>query len=177
MGDYGVGVVASSYVILPVATVQFPSSSPAIMSSVVSSTTATSNTPKVNYEKISFDPSTDQQCMWQFAVPANYVSGGTVTLDWGAAVNSGNVIWVSGLMVATASVNLTTSTYLAADASAATAVPATIGFRQETSIALTTTGMAAGLFCSLFVGRDANAGGDTATGNSELFGAIFSYTS
>jgi hypothetical protein len=131
----------------------------------------------VNFKRLAFDPSTDQHCMWQFAVPANYISGGTVTLDWGSANTSGNVIWLAGLMVAGTSGNVLSSAYLNADTSAATAVPGTSGFRQETSIALTTTGMAAGLFASLFVGRDANAGGDTAAGNAWLFGAVLSYTS
>lgn len=169
--------MATSYLILPVETATLATTNPGVRSTVESSATATTNCPKVNYQKIVFNKDTDQHCMWQFSVPANYVSGGVITLDWGAAVTSGNVIWLAGLMVATASTDIDAGTYLAADATAATAVPGTVGYRQQTSITLTTTGLAAGLFASLFVGRDANAAGDTAAGNSELFGAILSYTS
>lgn len=155
-----------------------PSANPATLATVTSSATATTNTPKPTFKHLVFDQSTDQHAMWSLPVLDDYLSGPTVKVFWGAAPTSGNVIWLAGLMAGVASsTDLDASTFLAADAASAVAVPSTSEQFKTTSIACTATGVAAGGFISVFVGRDADAGGDTAAGDAYLVGAVLSYTS
>ena len=149
---------------------------PATPTMVVSSGTQTTNTPKVSYVTLLFDQSTDEHWMWQFHMPGDYVSGGTIHLVWGAAVTTGDVVWKAGIEIATASsTDLDAAIFNAADAAAASTVPGTVGQVKETTIALTMTGAGADLACVVFVGRDADAGGDTAAGDAALFAAALSY--
>lgn len=143
---------------------------------VVSSGSQTSNTPKLSYIQLTFDQSTDEHWEWAFPLPADYVSGGVLRLTWGAKVTTGNVIWKAGIKASVlSSVDMDAAVYLAADVSSATAVPGTVGISKETTITLTVTGLAATTPVSVFVGRDADAGGDTAAGDACLVGVVFEY--
>lgn len=149
---------------------------PATPAMVVSSGTQTTNTPKVSYINLLFDQSTDEHWMWQFQMPGDYVSGGTLRLVWGSAVTTGDVIWKGGIEIATASsTDLDAAIFNAADAAAASTVPGTVGHVKETTITLTMTGAGANLACVVFIGRDADAAGDTAAGDAALFAATFTY--
>lgn len=154
---------------------------PATPARVVSSGTQTTNTPKASYWSLLFDQSTDEHWEWAFPLPADYVSGGTLKLYWGAVPTSGNVIWKAGVVMGEpSSEDLDASVFVAADATAATAVPGTAGQFKETSITLTMTGadVSGGAdFVILFIGRDADNGSDTAAGDAFLVGAVLEYTS
>lgn len=151
---------------------------PAPYEKVVSSGTQTTNTPKVTYYQHLFDASTDESVGWVFQLPGDYVSGGTVRLLWGAKVTTGNVTWKAGVEVGDpSSTDMDAATYNAADAAAASAVPGTVGHYKETTIALTMTGASALDLVVLFVGRDADAASDTASGDATLVAATFDYTS
>lgn len=155
---------------------------PATPIKVLSAAAATANTPKVYLAGLAFDQTTDEHWLWQFPLPGDYVSGGTLKLTWGSAVASGNVIWKAAVMLAEpASTDMDTSgVFLGPDLSSATAVPGTIGQFKEDSITLTMTGadVSGGAdLVVLFIGRDAGNASDTAAGDAYLWGACFEYTS
>ena len=148
----------------------------AIPFKIVSTGTQTTNTPKVSYVHLLFNKDTDKHWMWQFQLPGDWVSGGTVRLLWGSAVTTGDVIWKAGVEIGVAATtDMDAAIFNAADAAAASTVPGTVGHFKETTIALTTTGAAANTYVVLFVGRDADAAGDTAAGDAQLLAASFTY--
>lgn len=149
---------------------------PATPELVTSSGTQTTNTPKLHFVRLDFDQSTDEHWLWQLVLPGDYSSGGTLRLNWGSDVTTGNVIWKAGVEVA-ASLDWDAAVFNAADAAAASAVPGTVGITKEDTIALTMTGAAANLPIIIFVGRDADAAGDTAAGDAWLMTAALTYTS
>lgn len=151
---------------------------PATPIKVVSTGTQAANAPKVSYVQLAFDQSTNEYWIWNFQLPGDYVSGGTLNLLWGAAAVSGQVVWLAGAEIADPeSTDLDASVYNAATASAATTVPATAAGRyKETSITLTMTGATADDWISVFVGREADHANDTAASDAYLFAATFEYT-
>lgn len=123
------------------------------------------------------DQSTDQTFFYTWRVPSNWLSGLTVVVKQGSAVTSGNVVLKAGLAIDTdGTTDWTALTYLAADLSAVVAVPASAGRTKETSWALTTTGLTAGMLTSFFVGRDADNGSDTAAGTSYIYTVELDWT-
>lgn len=167
---------------LPVMGAIFPDATgtgnaPATLVKVVSSGTQTANTPKVTPIVAAFDAATDEHLLWQFSLPADYASGGTIRLIWGAVPISGNVVWKAGCKpFDLTSTDLDAAVFVAADLLAATAVPGTSLVVREDTIALTMTGASAGDAIQVFVGRDADNGSDTAAGDAYLFHAVFEYT-
>lgn len=172
--------MSTTRILLDPTTAILPTSNPATLSSVTTSGgTPPSNAPAVSYKILQFNDSTDQTAIWNFPILADYVSGGTVAVQWYAAATTGAVIWKAGICPVTLnSVDLdTSSAYNAADLSATVTVPGTSGKVLETSWALTVTNVTAGVPVSLFIGRRAAAAGDTAVGNANLFTARLEYTS
>lgn len=156
-----------------------PTTNPATLTKITSGGAAVTNGPVLTYNVLEFNDTTDQHYMWNFRIPDDYVSGGVLTLTWGAAsATTNNVIWKAGARPCDpSSTTVSSASYNNADAAAASPVPGTAGQFKETSITLTMTGATPGDFLALFVGRDADAGGDTAVGNARLLSAQFSYTS
>lgn len=161
----------------------FPTSNAGTLVKTTSGGSATTNTPAVTYNTINFtQDATDQTAIWNFEVPADYLSGPVATLLWGSTATTGNHVIKAGLSPSvTGTTDSDQSVYLAADSSGAISVPSTAGVDKSTSISLTAAGaggtLAAGQMCSLFVGRDADHASDTASGTLLLRGAVFSYTS
>lgn len=149
----------------------------AALSYEVSTGTQTVNTPKVTRHKLLFDFATDEHWMFQFKMPGDYVSGGTLRGQIGVnAVSPGNVIMKGGASESTG--NRTDDVFLAADVSAAIAMPATANQGTEFTIGLTMTSIAANDEVILFVGRDANNASDTVNANDvELTSLNLEYTS
>lgn len=143
------------------------------------STGTVTNGPKIAWDRLAFDASTDEHWIWCFAVPANYSSGGSVLLYWSASATTGNVVWKAS------SIHMQ-YTYLPNDIDGASfdtvvttsgiGVPDASGKTAYTSLALTGTNMAGGYMQYLFVGRDADSTSDTASGDVWLHHAAFSYT-
>ncbi len=175
--------MATSRIILPVApsggAVVLPTSNPAVVSSLQASTASvTTNTPAVSWYRLEFDQSTDQTAAWNFRVPSDWLSGMTIVIKWAAAVASGNVVWKAGLSIDTdGSTDHRARTYVAGDLSSVVAAPTTLGQTKETSWALTTTGLTAGMLVSIFLGRDADNGSDTTAGTSYVLAAELNYSS
>ena len=150
----------------------------AALSYEVSTGTQTTNTPKATQLKLLFDADTDEHWCFPLLLPGNYGSGGTLRVKGKmTSATSGNVILKAGQV---ASVDSSTAdgakVFAAADLSSATTVPGTAGYTFEAAITLTTTSMAANRHTVLFIGRDADNAGDTATGDFELLSAMFEFT-
>jgi hypothetical protein len=172
--------MATSRILLDPGDAALPTSNPATLTKITSTGTPPANAPTLTYNVLEFNDATDQHGMWNFRLPDDYLSGGTITLLWGHSVAvAGNVIWLAGVeLLSQLTTSVAAALYNAADSSGAVAVPGTANAFKETSIALTMTGAVAGAFCALFVGRDANAAGDTATGGvGRILAVQFSYTS
>ena len=172
--------MATSRIVLTPEVAVLPTSNPATLTKVTSSATATTNTPKPTYNKLEYNDSTDKHAIFNLPIPADYLSTAAPVLKiwWTAAPTSGNVVWIAGLgVVVVGTTDFDASTFLAADSFGAIAVPGTAGIVKTSSVTLTATGLVAAGFASLFIGRDADAGTDTAVGNAELLGAVLEYTS
>jgi hypothetical protein len=150
---------------------------PATPELVVSSGTQTTNTPKLTYGTWLFDQSTDEHVICRGRLPSNWSSGATLKILYTAKATSGDVIWKAGIAPLTASADdLDAAVFLAADLGTANTVPATQGHFKEVSITLTTTGLAAGDFVVLFIGRDADNGSDTLAADAVLVDFELIYT-
>lgn len=148
----------------------------AALSYEVSTGTQTTNTPKVSRLKLLFDPTTDEHWIFQFKMPGDYASGGTLRGQLGVnAVSPGNVIMKAG--ISESSGNRTDDLFLAADVSSAIAMPGTAQQGTEFTVALTMTSIVANDEVVIFVGRDADNASDTVNSNDvELTSLTFEYT-
>lgn len=148
----------------------------AALSQEVSTGTQTTNSPKVTRHKLLFDPTTDEHWMFQFKMPADYVSGGTLRGQIGVnAVSPGNVIMKGGISESNG--DRKDDIFLAADVSSAIAMPATVNQGTEFTIALTMTNIAANDEVVVFIGRDADNASDSVNSNDvELTSLNLDYT-
>lgn len=150
----------------------------AALSYEVSGAAQTTNTPKTTQLKLLFDGATDEHWEFQFALPGNWSSGGTLR---GKAkftsATSGNAIMKAGVAFTTdGSTDDDSLVFAAADVSASVAAPATQGQTVEFTIALTMTGAAVNRKCVVFVGRDPDNASDTVTTDLELLSLVLEYT-
>jgi hypothetical protein len=150
---------------------------PATPSLVVSSGSQTTNTPKLSYMRWLFDASTDEHLVWNGQLPVDWASGATVNLWYTTSATSGDVIWKAGMAALTASTDdMDAAVFIAGDLATANTAPATAGQFKKVTIALTSTGLAAGDLVALFVGRDADNGSDTLAADAALVAVELSYT-
>lgn len=170
--------MGTTRILLPVEYATLPASNPATRSTITSGGVATTNTPAVTYQQLAFNDTTDQTAQWTFRLPADYLSGGSIFIKFGAAANTGNVVMKAGQAASTdGSTAWPNAVFAAGDLSATTAVPGTVGQTKELSWALTMTGVAANRLITLFLGRDADNAADTAVGNVNVIAVEFEYTS
>jgi len=144
----------------------------------VSSGTQTSNTPKAGFLSIALDSATDEHWLFQFPLPSDYSSGGTLRGKLRCGATSGNVIMKAGAVPITdSSIDIDVAVFNAADVSSAIAAPGTIGQPIEFTIALTTTNFGANKLVLAFCGRDADNSSDTMNSNdAEILSLVFEYT-
>ena len=170
--------MATTRILLPIESKVLPTTAPATLTQVESSGAAPSNGIKVDYNKLVYATGANKGANWNLRIPSDYVSGGSLFLKWYSDGTSGKVQWMGGIAPITDnSTNVTTVSYTAADLATATTVPGTSGLVLETSFALTVTNVAAGRFCSIFVGRQGTNGNDTSANNANLIFAELEYTS
>lgn len=143
-----------------------------------SAAAATTNAFQLRWFTLDFDQTTDKATSWQFPVPADYSSGGTVMIQWHSTPTSGNVVWKTSIYVATpgSSDIDTDAAFNTVDNFDVEAVPGTAGQFKNSSKALTSPGLAANRWAVLMVGRDANHASDDAAGDVHLISVRFSYT-
>lgn len=146
---------------------------------ITSAAAATTNSFQVEIPVLAFDATTDENTSWGYKVPASYVSGGTLILQWLCTGDqSGAVVWKGSVYVATAdSSDMDTSAAFNTVDTATTTLPATAGHFTSTSIALTSPGLAAGRYMILMVGRDADNASDTASTDAQLISVTFQFSS
>lgn len=118
-----------------------------------------------------FDAATDEEA--HFLLDVSLYGSGNITVKVRysmASATSGDVIWAAQLMAQTPddAVDLVTATWDTANTVTDT-VPGTAGHMTEATITLSNLdSLAAGDYAILKIYRDANAAGDTATGDAEL---------
>lgn len=138
----------------------------------------TANTPKASQLSLRFDDATDEHWLFQFKIPADYVSGGVLRGKCKfISATTGNAIMKAGQVTTIdSSTDDDALVFVAGDLSAAIAAPGTQGQVKEFTVTLTATNMAAGRKCEMFIGRDADNGSDTASGDLQLLTLDFEYT-
>lgn len=125
-----------------------------------------------NYGVLSFDASADESVQWHFRLPGGWTGNIDLALDWRAAATTGDVVWA--MQTACVAFGETGDpSWNTAQTATDTASGTTLAWNEATISTLTTTGCAAGemLFFRLY--RDADAGGDTMTGDAQLIEARF----
>lgn len=140
---------------------------------------SSASAPAPYFVQLAFDASTEEWCCFSFRMPADYSSSPVLKVQYKmASATSGDVIW--GGQIAAVTDGDATDVDAKAFATANTAtvtVPGTAGHIDEASITMTNAdSVAAGDFVVVRVYRDADAGGDTATGDAEFVGAALTYT-
>lgn len=167
----------TSYPILYPSDATFPDASgsgnsPATLETVVAGAAVVGNVPKVTYVQALFDPSTDEHLLWAFPLPTTFTDTLTFTLYWGAKVTTGNVVWkvsVSGGVSGNPAIfDFGGASFQIPVLSAAVAVPPSVGRFTTTEITITPFLGVAGKPFIVMVGRDADNGSDTASGDATL---------
>jgi hypothetical protein len=134
---------------------------------IISSGTQTTNAPKASHVILLADGTTDEHWMWQFLMPGDYASGGTLRMVWeSVSTSSGDVIAKAAVAQSTdGSTDLYTGNTLfdTVVTSSAIANPTTVGQTVSATLALTGS-YTANRATIVMVGRDADNGSDTLNG-------------
>lgn len=119
----------------------------------------------------SFDAATDEAVQVQLPLPSTWSGAVDVRLKWRAAATTGDVIWATQT-VCVADAEVDDAAWNTQDAFPAdTAKGTTLQTNDASDTSITTTGCAAGESLHLRIFRDADAGGDTMTGDADLISA------
>lgn len=141
----------------------------------------TESNPKKHLIIAQFDATTAEHLWWTFAMPAAYVSGGTVKLLWmTAAVTSTSVVWCARIGAVTSGDADTPVEHAAAAASTATSAVNTTEARRLTAASITLANLdsvAAGDLVNLLVYRDPADAADTLASDAELVAVALEFTS
>lgn len=149
---------------------------PATPEKIISSGTQTTNSPKASYYGLLFDPTTDEHWMWQFLIPADYVSGGTLRGNFSNKGTSANgVTWKGAAAIGVAGTTdidaIVFDTVVTANATPST----TTGIQTQFTIALTMTNAAASRYIIVMIGRDPDNASDTNASDMRLEALNFEY--
>jgi hypothetical protein len=152
--------------------------SPAAWEKVVSTGSQPANAPKLTFYQHIFRPSTDDHVIWQFLIPGNWLSGGTLRFAWACRGTSNNIVWKASTKVIVPDVtDSDAAVYNTVVKTAAQGVPGTIGQVKVTTLALDVTDFAINRPLNIFFGRDADDGSDNSSSDGLLIAASFEYTS
>lgn len=143
----------------------------------VSPAVQTAGTPKVTQTKINFVSTGNTFWTFNYQIPAEYTSGGTLRGKFKmASATTGNVEWRAGqVSTIDLSTNDNSLAFAASDTTGSVSVPGTLGHVKEFTITLTTTNMLANRKMALFIGRDTSVGSN-ATGDAELVSLAFEFS-
>lgn len=152
---------ASSEIILLADSAAFPSAN--------APASATINGTNVSYGVLDFDAGTDESCFWKWIMPGGYVTGNiTIDILWQAGATSGDVIWA----VQTAGVQANNAEAVDVSLGSARTITdtaqGTANHLAKATIVAFSPGWVAGDLCFLKLYRDADAAGDTMTGDARL---------
>ena len=165
-------------ILLPLEGVTLPSggagNDPAASILLESTGTATANTPTVTQRAYAFDATTDEHILFAFILPSFFGSGGVVRLKFRmASATTGGVVWKGAIKAAEDGVDDDSSSVFPSPATSTVTVPGTLGFVAEATLSVGYD-VAASKHV-LFIGRDANHGSDTATGDAYLLAAQYEF--
>lgn len=137
--------------------------------------------PKPFFLQAAFDASTQEALIWSFRMPSDFTSNPVLKVQYKmASAVTGNVIIESRVSATTPGDTTDTDakTFSTVNTSAATAVPATTaGKIGEISLSLANSdSLAANDYVSIYLARDADNAGDTATGDMEVVAVSLEYT-
>lgn len=175
--------MATSRIVLPIPGGFAPDGSgttnnPATPEKVISSGSQTTNAPKASYVRLLFDPTTDEHWMWSFALPNDYISGGTLRLVFSNKGTSTNgVTWKAATAIAVPGTTDRDAIVFDTVVTANATPSATTGITTEVTLALTMTNAAATRPMILMVGRDPDNASDTNASDMALETLTFEYTS
>lgn len=172
--------MATGSILLPVEAAVFPDGSASNAFPALGLVKSSASAPTPYFYQLSFDASTEEQCMWSFRVPDNYASAPVLKVIYKmATATTGNVIIESRLAAVSDgdATDLDAKAFSTANTSAATAVPGTAGHIDVITLTMTNAdSLAAGDFAILYLNRDAANGSDTATGDMEVVAVSLTYT-
>lgn len=149
-------------------------------SAFTSFATPTANAPaaacvtgtNTNYGTLAFDDSTDESVQYHFPLASDWTGNIDLAFRWRAAATSGDVIWaVQTACVADGETG--DPSFNTASTVTDTAKGTTLQFNDASISAITVTGCATGEELMFKLYRDADAGGDTMTGDAQLIWARF----
>lgn len=154
---------------------------PAVWTKKFSTGTPPLNAPKLAYYQLEFDPATDWHWEWQLPLVDFLASQTTCTLrfSFGCTSTVGNIVWKGGLRIITynnldldsAAFHTVDTTTMAAPSPVVGSVK-TVGLDVPVPTLTDTPHMAV-----VFLGRDADNGGDTCdTGTAWVTAGFFEYT-
>lgn len=149
---------------------------PATPEIIVSSGTQATNSPKATFVHLLFDPTTDEHHEWQFSLPGNYASGGTLRSFWLSKSASTNVFRMKaaaaiGIVGTTVMDTIIFDTVVGVDVTPS----ATEGIATMVTLALTMTNAAASRPIIVMAGRDPDHANDVNANDARLFDTWFEY--
>ena len=170
--------MATATIILPVTAATPADGSASNAAPQYSRRKGTETAPVKHYVTADFDAAADEHIVYNFQLPTNYASGGTVRLHWMANATTGNVVWGSRVGAITPDDADTPVEHAqAAATTTTTAVNATEARRlTESTISPSTDSAVAGDEIFLIVYRDADNASDTCSVDVELLSVSFDYT-
>lgn len=125
-----------------------------------------------NFGTLDFDAATDESAQYHFPLAGDWTGNIDLSFRWRAAATSGDVIWaVQTACVADGETG--DPSFNTASTVTDTAKATTLQFNDASISAITVTGCAAGEELFFRIYRDADAGGDTMTGDAQLIWARF----
>lgn len=150
----------------------------AALSYEVSAASQTTNSPKATQLKLLFDGTTDEHWLFQFMLPGDYSSAGTLrgTVKFTSATSGTAIMKGSQVSTVNSSTDDDALTFATVTTSGSITAPGTQGQTVEFTITLTTTNMAANRKIIVFIGRDPDNASDTITTDLELLSLNFEYT-
>lgn len=142
---------------------------------------SSASAPAPYYLQLLFDASTEEWCCWAFRMPADFASALACKVQYKmASATSGDVIWATQVAAISDgdATDADTKAFAATANTVTVTVPGTAGHIDEASITMTSNidNLTAGDYVVLRLARDADAGGDTATGDAELIAVALTYT-
>lgn len=172
--------MAIGTVILPIGAAVLPDGSASNAAPALQRVKSSASAPAPYFLQAAFDATTEEQIMWAFRIPADYASDPIIEVQFKmVSATTGDVVIEARLAAVSDgdTTDVDAKTFATANTSAAITVPGVVGYMTEISLALTNdNGVAGGDFVVAYLARDAANGSDTATGDMEVIGVAFTYT-
>lgn len=171
--------MATGSILLPPGAAVLPDGSATNAAPAMQRVKSSATAPAPYFLQLAFDASTEEWVSYAFQMPADYASAPAAKIHYKmASATSGDVVWVVQIAAVSDGDAADVDAKAFGTANSATVtVPGTAGYIDVASITLTNAdSVAAGDFVVVRVARDADAGGDTATGDAELVMCAIQYT-